>query len=501
MKKTIWFALTLIVLAGIAGWFFRKPVYGFLENLFVGHFLLFLVLAILSFVALVLFVVFRLTTVKVKKVASTPAVFSTTPLTVGTVKNKEEKLAGQSWIQIIIAFVLYSGVLIAVKDWRIALVAIAIHVYLSIVSINERQLGAMFFWGKPIKDSRSKTGFKDLDSGPYFAFWPFFYIRTATKNVVQIEIGVLEEGEKEKAKKLEDSVSVYLLEDPLRVNWGNINTANPPANKKEREMFKKGDPYADNMVTDTRVTVRFCIQSLTKLILKAGSLDEGIELIQKVATSTLVSHAGKSFVGRAIRNMDALDNKLKKAVEEFVVDPNSSAYSSSPEKSWGIDVEKTQVTRLGTSKRVNQAIADKDKVIFLAQGEKTRLIEEGIGTAEATKQKAYAEKIRLTEEGVGTANAIKAKAEADRERLVKEGQGNAEAAKLLLFAQQEGTAKLAELAKLPEGQLVLQLQALQKGLEAGNTVILPAELSKLVGALTDKFTPPPEPPRIVLATR
>lgn len=394
------------------------------------------------------------------------------------------------WAVCLYIIIIYAGIFATKMHgkawWFVALALLVSHILLSIVTVGERELGALFFWGRARQD---------LESGPHFAFWPFCYIRKETKNLIQLEIGVLDESEKQKAKALESSISVYLLEDPLRVNWGSMKTADPPATSTEKEMFSKNDPYADNMVTDTRVTVRFRISSLTKLISKAGGLNEGIELIQKVTTSTLVAHAGKSFVGRAIRNMEQLDEKLRKAVEEFVVDPDCELYKIKPENSWGINVEKTQITRLGTSKRVNEAIANKDKTVFEAQGNRIKTEQEGLANANTIKYKAEADKIRLTEEGIGTANAIKQKAEADKIRLTREGEGNAEAARLLLFAQQEGLKKLSELAGIEEGKLLLQIQALEKGMQAGNTFVLPLELSKLVSAIGDKLSPtPPEQP-------
>ena len=178
-------------------------------------------------------------------------------------------------------------------SWLVALVVIACHIILSLVIINEKQLGAMFIFGRAIAD---------LESGLHFAFWPFCYIRRETKNIVQLEIGVLTEEEKRKAAALESSASVFLLEDPFYINWGDINSAEGVTDE-ERKRFK-GNPYADAMVTATHVTVRFRIHKLTRLIKRAGSLTEAIELIQKVVTSTLVSHAGKSFVGRVIGNME-----------------------------------------------------------------------------------------------------------------------------------------------------------------------------------------------------
>jgi regulator of protease activity HflC (stomatin/prohibitin superfamily) len=377
----------------------------------------------------------------------------------------------KNWGQIVFAVVLYMIILaigfIITKDggekwWAVALIVIACHIYLSIVIINERQLGAMFILGRAIDD---------FESGPHFVFWPICYIRRETKNIIQLEIGVLTDKEREKASRLESSESLYLLEDPFYVNWGNINSAEG-VDDEERERFK-GDPYADAMVTATHVTVRFRISSLKSLIKKAGTKEEAIELIQKVVTSTLVSHAGKSFVGRVIHNMEAMDEELRKAVEEFVVDPNSNAYKGAPgtpgkpEDSWGIDVEKTQITRLGTAKRISEAQADKGKVIYAAQGERER----------------------LKEVAAGTAKAIGLKAEADRIRLTQEGAGNAEAEKLLLFARQEGIKKLSEIARTPEGQLILQLEALERALQAGKAVILPMELSGIVGALGNKLIP------------
>ncbi len=338
----------------------------------------------------------------------------------------------------------------------------AFHLVVSIMLINERELGAMFFLGRPLGDLN--------ESGPYFAFWPFVYIRKATRNIVQIEIGVLTPEEKQKAKALEGSASLFLFEDPLHVNWSNLKSADykdDVQKKMEAEKYKD-DPLAKSLVTETHVTVRFEIFSLTAVIRKAGSLEEAIELIQRATIAALISYAGKSFVARAISNMEDVDNWLKNRVEEFVADPGSEAFKKDPGKSWGVNIRKTQITRIGTAKRISEAQADQGKTIYNAQAEKFRLVETAQGQSEATKLQALADRIKFSQEGAG----------------------KAEAEKFLLFARQEGLQKLAQLANTTEGQIVLQLEALEKGLEFGKTVIIPAELSSLVGVLSKKLTRP-----------
>ena len=263
--------------------------------------------------------------------------------------NKKQRL-----VSIIIALILYLIMFgigyINTKDdgekwWIVAFAVIACHIYLSIVVINERQLGAMFILGRAICD---------LKSGPHFAFWPLCYVRRETKNIVQLEIGILTDKEREKAISLESSMSVYVLEDPFYLNWGHLDAASYemyPEN--ERDARKKSDlarfrndPLAKPAITATHLTVRFEIWSLTCLIGKAGSLQEAIELIQKAATAALISYAGKSFVAKAIANMEEVDEWLKTTVEEFVSDPDSKRFKKDPSRSWGINIRKTQITRV-----------------------------------------------------------------------------------------------------------------------------------------------------------
>jgi len=369
----------------------------------------------------------------------------------------------KGWFQIIVALSLYLAIFFVgyhytepggEKWWVATLAVIACHIFLSIVVINERQLGAMFVLGHAIRD---------LKSGPHFAFWPLCYVRRETKNIIQIEIGVLTEAEKAKATTLVSSESIYLLEDPFYVNWGDINSAKGVTDE-EKDRFKD-NPYGRPMVTATHLTVRFEIWSLTGLIKKAGSLSDAVELIQKVATSTLITYAGKSFVGRALSDMGTLDDDLKLAIEEFVADPHSRSFKSNPNRSWGVNIRKTQITRLGTAKRISEAQADQGKTIYNAQAERIKTEELAIGQAKATELKANADQIRLTKEGIG----------------------RAEAEKLLLLARKGGLEELAKIAKTTEGQLVLQLEALERGLQSGKAIIIPMELSKIVGALGNKL--------------
>ncbi|MBN2094015.1 MAG: hypothetical protein JW740_01440 [Candidatus Zambryskibacteria bacterium] len=342
-------------------------------------------------------------------------------------------------------------------DWRIiASVFVVCHIFLSIVIIRERELGALFFLGKPIAD---------ISSGPHFAFWPAVYVRRETRNIIQIEIGVLTPEERQKAEALKSSESVYLFEDPFYVNWGDIDSAE---NVTEKEIKRfKDNPYAKPLVTATHLTIRFEIFSLTSLIMKAGDLNSAIELIRKVATSTLISYAGKSFVGRALSQMDQVDEMLKTTIENFVVDPGSERYQKKPEHSWGVNIRRSQITRMGTAKRLSKAMANRGKAIYDAQ----------------------AEKFRLAETAAGEAEAIKLKAEADKIRLEKEGAGRAEAERLLFVARKRGIKELAKALETEEGKLALQLETLQTGLKEGKAIILPIELQKLAGALSNFVSP------------
>ena len=160
--------------------------------------------------------------------------------------------------------------------------------------------------------------------------------------------------------------------------------------------------------------------------------------------AALQNMAGKTFVARALPKLEEMSIELKGKIEEFVVDPNTPAYTTRPQDSWGLDVLLVHIKRIGTSKRVNVAIADKGVAIYKAQGERVRLEEEGAGRAEAER--------------------------------------------ILLFARKEGAQKLAELVGTPEGLLVLQLEALERGLKDGKAVILQMDLSMLASAITNKLT-------------
>ncbi|OHB15390.1 MAG: hypothetical protein A2431_03865 [Candidatus Zambryskibacteria bacterium RIFOXYC1_FULL_39_10] len=397
-------------------------------------------------------------------------------------KSLRTILKNQQWGQIFAAIVMYVIIIVigtfisdekGEKWWLVALAISICHIYLSAEDINERQLGAMFTLGQPAGD---------LESGPYFAFWPFCYIRKETKNVVQLEIGVLTPEEKKKAAGLENSASVFLLEDPFYLNWGDLQSADykdildesgkivvksVAEQKKEEGARFKNNPLAKPLVTATHLTIRFEIWSLTHLIQKAGSLLEANELIQKAAIAALISYAGKSFVARAIADMESVDAWLKTTIENFVADPGSERYKEEPSRSWGVNIRKTQITRMGTAKRISEAQADQGVEIY----------------------KAQAEKFKLTETAAGRAEATKLQADADLIRLKKEGKGTAEAAMLLLFARRKGITELAKIAKKPEGQLILQLEALERALAQGKAVIVPMELSKIVGALGSKLIP------------
>lgn len=357
--------------------------------------------------------------------------------------------------------------------WAVALVMCACHFIGSIKIINEQEVGVRVLFGVILNGQ--------LDSGPYFVPWPM-RLRKGTKNSVQVDFGTLDQSQMDRAAQSEESPSWYLMTEPIRINWGDINS-DPDTTPEEKEAYKH-DPYAQRLTTDPHLYFRFKVYNLVNLIRTVGDIEEAIERIKDTCVTALSERAGKTFVARAVQEIDILSQEIFNRVQELVIDPQSEAFRRNPQESWGIDIEDVRVKDLGTPRRTNIAVAERSKAVAEADGRAT-----------ATRLDAAAERDKLIQEAEGRAQAKEREALAEKKRLTEVGEGQAAALKAR-----------AEVVDSPGGKMILQAETLQRGLEAGRTVVLPANFGSLTDILTavtaakevtEKNPPsaPPQPPR------
>jgi regulator of protease activity HflC (stomatin/prohibitin superfamily) len=322
--------------------------------------------------------------------------------------------------------------------WVVTIVAIICYVASCVKIVSEKERAILIFWGKILKP---------LESGPHIVPWPM-RVTKVTKNQIKVDFGTLDASDVARANQANASMSWFVMEEPIRINWGDIESSGLSA---EDRVQYKNDPLAQRLTTDPHMYFIFRVFNLTSLIEEAGGLNEAMDRIKDTCVTALSAEAGQTFVAKAIKEISSISDKIRTKVEILVGAPNLNP--PSPNRSWGVDVVEVRIKDLGTPRRTNEAVADRSATIaradgeatgtvLKAAGEKTRLTQEGEGRAAAT-----------TIEGTATASAIKARAEA---------------------------------VSQPGGELIAKLDTLKAGLEYGKTVILPADLSILTAATSVK---------------
>ena len=302
-------------------------------------------------------------------------------------------------------------------------------------------MAVRIFWGKILKP---------LKSGPHFVPWPQRITRV-TKNAIKVDFGTLDHpSDLERASQADASQSWFVMKEPVRINWGDIESSGLSAEDCKQY---ENDPLSKRLTTDPHLYFIFRVFNLTNLIEEAGGLNEAMDRIKDTCITALSEEAGQTFVAKAIKEVGTLSDKIREEVEWLVGDPDAKRGDQEPNRSWGVDVLEIRIKDLGTSHAVNTAVSTRSAkvaeaageataAILKAEGEKTKLTKEGEGRAAAT-----------TVEGTAVASAIKARAKA---------------------------------VSQPGGELIAKLDALETGLEHGRTVILPADLSILTAATSVK---------------
>lgn len=356
--------------------------------------------------------------------------------------------------------------------WWIVVVGVAAWQFglMSIREVKEYERAALIFWGLILAE---------WSSGPHFALWPLYRVRRVTRNSIHVDFGTIDEkskGEIERAKKAEHSVSWYVMEEPVRINWGDMRSLG--LSEDECKIYAN-DPYALTLTTDPHLYFRVRVSNFKTLIEEVNGLDEALERIKDVCVRTLSEYAGQTFVAKARKELAIISEAMKKRVEDLVGDPDAVqralAEGRKVPRSWGLDIEDVAIKDIGTPYDTNKATALRGATIARADGEAQATIR----TAEATRRK-------LAEEGEGQAVATRVKADAERHRLEQEGAGTAEALELQRMAQALGFKHLIDASDLNTATLLLRLEALQKAVEKGNVTILPADQSLLSSALSLK---------------
>jgi len=376
---------------------------------------------------------------------------------------------GQSWIAITISIFLYIiligiGFVITEKDgekwWVVALVAVACHIYLSIKTVDPGEWGALIFLGGALHQ---------LGDGPVFAPFPFFTVKKEVRTVFQVIVGTpLTDKEgvplKEEVDDI-DGMTILKEREPFRVNFlaidrlpkkQDLDKLPPDSFPAELalpeitdDMVKrfKNDPLHGPLTCDPQLVFWFDIKSYLDYLRVVHDVKTLSRNISGIAKATLQECPGRITVGMLIAHNKLVCHRLTYRIEQLIGEPHAQVGLPKPNLYWGVNFRAIQIYSPGLPRTVNVALSantaagyDKQRAITASEGEKTKRMNEGAGTARALH--------------------------------------------LLRTAEAIGAKKLADAAKTPEGVLVLQMKTLAEALQKGNVTILPADLSLLASAVT-----------------
>jgi regulator of protease activity HflC (stomatin/prohibitin superfamily) len=329
-------------------------------------------------------------------------------------------------------------------NWWIVVLFIAICYIATILKIvSEKEMGIRILWGYIFP--------KPLKSGLHLIPWPM-RITKVTKNAIKVDFGTLDVADTERANQANASQSWFIMQEPIRINWGDIQSSDN-LSAEDRKQYEN-DPLAKRLTTDPHIYFIFKVLDLKNLVEVAGGLNEAMDRIKDTCITSLQEEAGKTFVAKAIKEIDSLSNKILKEVEWLVGDPDATERPGKTRNdSWGVDIKEVRVKDLGTSHAINIAISSRSAKVAEAAGDATATVLTADGDAYATKKNASANKFKSREEGKGVASAIQARAKAASE---------------------------------PGGDLVIKCDTLKEGLAHGKATILPLDLSILSAATSIK---------------
>ena len=377
-------------------------------------------------------------------------------------KNRRMRSQIPTFITLLIVYLVLTlvGYAYTVENWKWwipAIVASVSHFItaIKVVDVNEMAVTKLFGYF-----------LADLKSGLALVPWPVKLYKV-TKGQIHVSFGTLESQEDiELAQKSADSDQWFMMERPVRINWGDIfSTRN--ITPEDRKAFVN-DPLAQRITTDPHQYLMMRVVNLRALIVEVGSLEAAIERIIATCITSLQNIAGKTYAAKATGEIDEISDLQKLAVETLVGDPytdkkpGAGVEGKKSQPSWGLDILLVRVKDLGIPHRTNSGLVDRSEIIAKAQGNATATVLQGQSEGEKRERLA----------------------EARRVELLKEGEGNGAAEAALGRGRAQAMTAMAEAVSKPGGELIVRTEAWKAGLEHGKAVIVPADMSIMSGILS-----------------
>ncbi|MEK7555401.1 MAG: SPFH domain-containing protein [Patescibacteria group bacterium] len=290
-------------------------------------------------------------------------------------------------------------------NWGLAtFLAQLFYVLISFRTVGPTELGAILFFGKPIRDVGS--GLK---------FVPFLVCQLVknTRNIIEIELPARPElifraklGEEEVVPK---DLLALGYKPPIRVQFGwpgiKLSTKdldakiNDPKAEKTKKLYDtlnelianeeiKDDPLNIRMTAETPLVVRLRIRSLSEFLRIFGSIEKAIDQIQDIAVAMLNREFSKITPAVAQHNLGTFSELIKDEIVERI-----ERIESDKKSDRGIDIVTVLLRPFIYSHKLNEALqepakerAKKQATITVAEAQKRKDTLEGEG--KGAKEKA-----------------------------------------------------------------------------------------------------------------
>lgn len=305
-----------------------------------------------------------------------------------------------------------------------------------------------------------------LPSGLHIVPYPV-RLHRVTKNDIKVNFGTLDEAQRRAVQNSRDTgVSVRILEEAIRITFGNISAYEPEPGQISKEEAKAR--YADNLLArdltvDPHMYFTFKTHNLKTLIEVAGDLNKAIDRIKSTYVRVLSVKAGKTFPAYALSHMTEFMEAIFAELEFLVGDPDAPDTIGKRKKgpSWGANVLEIGIESLGIPHKTNTALAERSALIAKAEGEAVATVNKSRADREATENEALGASMRIREVGNAEADSIKVKGKATAQAL----------------------ANRAKAVQEPGGELILKTDAWSEVAKGGKVVIVPTDSS----AMTELF--------------
>lgn len=289
--------------------------------------------------------------------------------------------------------------------------------------VENEEKAAMFVLGEPIgvkyEDGTEDKKNGDLTPGLYFAPWGIVEVKKENGTIFQDELP----GNPEQIFRQEDEGPVPPgLFPPIRVKFGQPKDPNR-TDFDDEDRAIKDDPYNIAMVVEVVPVISWHIGSATTFFRRMKTVENCRKILQDKAEGVFGDAFSSITPAKASLHLGETSQTLENVLREEV-------------KKDGVVITDGYVKPFRYSHKLNTSVVE---VSIATQNAKATVI-----TAEGDKQKA-----------------------------LKQGEAIAKNREILLIAESVGAAKLAEVAKLPEGQITLWMQTMSKAFEKANYSIVP----------------------------